>query len=110
MWPDQVLVGPVHSANERRRDHSLSCTHENRLCPECSVATASIRTFARTSVRQKGYPLSVDRDIDILKTFVTAARERHSELVHTVGRKNVIRDHSTTCPIRRSLNMVPRVL
>ena len=108
--PNQVFVGAVGLAHERRRDALLAGADKHRLGPDRTAAAAVGAAGRARLVFEQGDPLAVDGDIDVLEPGVRPGDEVDLEHVLAIGREDVVDDHAAAGAERRALDVVPRVL
>ena len=99
-----VLVRALDRAHERGRDLALARPHEDRFGADWDRgASPMLETEER-------HALSVDGDVDILEAGALTEERLDRDHVLAVHGEVVSHDHSAARPIRRALDMVPRML
>ena len=109
MRANQVFVGAIGSADERRGDTMLTRAHDERLGTN-GGATSTVRAASRFRVVDQADALSVDGYVDVFEPRVVPRAESHLEHIFAVRGKDVVDDHAASRSVRRAFDVVPRVL
>ena len=99
-----VFVRSLDRAHERRRDLPLARPHEDRLGPDREGRAAAVLEAEQRDA------LAVDRDVHVLEAGSLAEECLDREHVLPVHREVVRHHHPAARPVRRALDVVPRVL
>jgi hypothetical protein len=108
--PDEIFVGALRAAHERRRDLVLAGTQHDRFRLD-RIRPASVSTARRRRlVREQGDALAIDGDVDVFVARAIAAVEGDLEDIFAVGREHMIDDHPAARAVGRTLDMIPGML
>ena len=105
---DQVFVGAIHPAHERRGDPALPGTNKNRLGSDREFFPAL--KIDVSTVAKQCHSLAVDRQVDIVESLSPAGDESHREAVLPVGGEMVQDADAAPGPERGALDPFPLVL
>ena len=105
---DQVLVRPVHLADECGRHAVLASADEDRLRADGEVLAALEVDVA--AVPNEGHAFARDRDVDVVEALAPAGHESHVEGVLAVRREGVEDADAPPRTERRPFDTLPFVL
>ena len=107
---NQVLVGAIDLAHERRRHALLSCADEDRLGPNGPSAAAVGAARRPGLVDEQRDARAVNGDVDVLESRIRSRDQVDFEDVLAIGRKHVVDHHAAAGAERRALDVVPWML